>query len=295
MIARPREERAALGVVLMTCAFLFFSLIDASAKWLVTGGFMILQVAWLRYVGHFLLTFCFYWRTEGHGLWRSNALVLQILRGIVLMSGTVLNFAALKYLPLTITIAIFFASPLLICLLSIPLLGERVGLRRFAAIGLGFLGVLVIVQPFGDSFNWAALLSLGALLSASMYFILTRMIAGRDDNAVSQFIPAGIGTFALLPFVIGEWRWPEGTIEIGLAIVIGLCGFVGHTFATLAARYAEASTLAPVIYSQIIFITALSWIVFSDPPDIWTIIGTGIIVASGLFVWQRERGLALEK
>lgn len=288
---RPREDRLTLAILIMFGAFFSFTMIDSMAKWLVTGGMPVLQVAFVRYAGHFLSSLAIFLPSEGRALFRSNAPGVQLLRALLLLAGTVFNFLALSYLPLTITTAIFFATPVLISLLAIPILGERIGLRRFAAILAGFGGVLIITAPWGVAFHWAIFFSLGALLCASLYFVLTRTIAGVDDNPTSQIITSGIPTLALLPFVIPGWVWPEAPGDWAVVLLIGGFATLGHSLLTVGYRYAPASTLAPTVYSQILYATAISWAVFSQPPDGKTVLGTAVIVAAGLYIWLRERQL----
>lgn len=266
-----------------------FTLIDTSAKWLILSGLPALQVVFARYAGAFALSLVMFVPKGGVAAFRSNRPGLQFLRALALLGSTMFNFLALKFLPITLTIAIFFALPIVTTLLSIPVLGERVGLRRFAAVLVGFLGVLVVVQPWGSEFHWAMLLSLGALLSVSIYFVLTRLLAGQDNNATSQLWSSGFATVGLLPVALQDWFWPESTVGLFLLCSIGLLGGLSHTLATLAHRLADASTLAPVIYVQVIYATCAGYLVFDTLPTVWTAIGAAIIIGSGIYIWRRER------
>lgn len=270
---------------------------DTMAKYLVTHGLPILQVVFTRYVAHFATVVLFSFPKEGMQIFKSNTPKLQVLRALGLFGATVFNFAALAYLPLTVTIAIFFATPLMVCLLSIKILNETVGMRRLAAVFVGFLGVLVITQVWSAEFHWAMLLSLSALMSTSFYFVLTRKIAGNgDSNAVSQIFASGLAIPIVAPAAFYLWTTPTTTIEWILLFLVGIFGAVGHTLLTFAHRFAQASTLAPIVYVQIIYATVFSWLIFGAIPDFWTIVGTGIIVASGFYIWQRERyALAVDK
>jgi len=277
------------GYLLMLGAFLCFSVMDTSAKWLVSAAVPALQVAWLRYVGHLLVAVAVYAPKKGTAILRSNNAKLQCCRAIFLLVSTCLNFTALQYLPLTLTIAIFFVTPLMVCLLSIPVLGEKVGVKRLLAVLTGFCGVLVIVQPWSESFDPHVFISIAAMLLASGYFVMSRVIAGLDSNATTQVYVSGLGTILLAPLALHFWVWPETMHAWGLLILIGTLGMIGHSLLTHAHQFAEASVLAPTVYSQVIFIAVLSWVVFSQPPDKQTLLGTMIIVGSGLFIWFRER------
>ena len=280
-----------LGYSLMLGAFLCFSVMDTSAKWLVAAAIPALQVAWLRYFGHLLIVIAAYTPRQGLSILKSKNPKLQSFRAMFLLVGTCLNFTALHFLPLTITIAIFFVTPLTVCLLSIPVLGEKVGLKRLLAVLVGFGGVLVIVQPWSQGFDPHVFLSIAAMLSISCYFVMSRVIAGLDSNATTQVYVSGLGTALLAPLALYFWVWPENLHAWILLILIGTLGMIGHSMVTKAHHYAEASVLAPTVYSQMIFIAILSWIVFSEPPDRQTLIGTSIIIGSGLFIWFRERQL----
>lgn len=273
----------------MALAILLFTLIDTSAKWLILTGLPAMQVVFSRYAGAFLTAALFFLPRGGLSEFRSNRPWIQALRALALLGSTIFNFYALKYLPITLTIAMFFAMPIVVTLLSIPILGESVGLRRFLAVVTGFIGVLVIVQPWSAQFHWAVIFSIGALLFASTYFVLTRLLAGVDNNSTSQLWTNGLATLALLPIALQNASWPENPLNMFLFLFIGFLGGVGHILATLAYRFAPASTLAPVTYVQVIYATAVGYLVFDTLPTMWTATGTAIIIASGVYIWQRER------
>lgn len=292
MAVQRREDRLGLALALLLFTFGLFSGMDTIAKWLVLQGYPALQVTFTRYAAHAVCVVLFFLPQAGRAALVARRPGLQIARSLALLGSTAFNFAALAFLPLTVTIAIFFASPLAVCLLSIPMLGEKVGIRRLAGVLIGFVGVLVITRPWSSSFHPAMLLSLGAMLCTSVYFVLTRRLAGTDETSVTQVygsvLPALV-MCAVAPFV---WTTPAGWLDWALLIAIGVMGAIGHAVLTVAYRYAEASRVAPVVYVQIVYITALSWMVFGALPDGATIAGTTIIVASGLFIWWRERVVA---
>ena len=234
-----------------------------------------------------LFQWLFFYPEKGQFI-RSNMPRIQLARGFLLLVSTVCNFTAVLYLPLTVTISIMFAAPLVVCLLSIPILGEQVGIRRIAAVLVGFAGVLIIVNPGGTEFHWAMLLSLCALSGASFYFVLSRMVAGVDQNSTSQLWTSGVATLALLPIGLAVWQWPASNLDGMLLILIGVLATIGHSFLTIAHRFAPASVLAPLVYVQIIYVSVLSWIVFNQPPSPTTLLGTAVIVASGFYIWKRE-------
>lgn len=285
----PREDRAAAGVVTMFFAVVFFTCIDSSAKWLVLGGLPVMQVVFVRYFGHFLYAMIFYLPKERGEVFVSRAPFKQFLRSLFLFGSTICNFFALQSLPITMTTTIMFAGPIVVTLLAIPTLGEKVGMRRIGAVCVGFIGVLVVVQPWGAEFQPAMFFSLAALVIASLYFIMTRMLAGVETNATQQVWSSGFASIALAPFALSVWVWPVSGLQWAIMFLIGGFGMLGHSLATMAHRWADASLLAPMVYSQIFLAAVVGILVFSTWPTLWTLAGGLIIVASGLYIWQRER------
>lgn len=291
MSARPQETRTTTGLLLMAAATVFFTGIDTSAKWLLVFGLPTIQVAFARYLGHFLFSLVVFLPSEGIGALRSAAPAKQLLRSIFLLSSSVLNFMALKHLALTVTTTIFFAGPILVSILAIPILGEKVGARRMAAIMVGFSGVLVVVQPWGAEFHPAMLYSICGLFAASMYFIMTRMLSGVESNATQQIWASGIASLCIAPFAFPVWEWPTTPVSWIVLCGIGVFGATGHMLATGAHRLADASLLAPMVYLQVFFATIAGVLVFNNWPTFWTLVGGAIIIASGLYIWNRERQL----
>jgi drug/metabolite transporter (DMT)-like permease len=287
---RALEDRAIFGIGLALLAYSMFSITDASAKWLAVLGYPALQIAFMRYFTHFLISSA----QISHRGWswqyfRTQQLGLVVLRGALLLNGTVLNFFALKYLPLTLTATIFFSAPIIVCLLSGPMLGEVVGKWRWSAILLGFIGVLIAIRPFGESFHWAVFLSLGSVTCFAFYLLLTRRLAGLVASDTLQLYTGLIGTSVLLPFAIYTWQPPESLQHWLLLFGLGAAAWFGHELLTRAYCYADANTLTPYSYSFMIYLTLWSIVLFDHYPDHWTLIGATIIVCSGLIIWLRER------
>ena len=294
MNVAPREDRIGLAIAILAVSFFLFASMDTIAKVLVTSGIPPLQVVFMRFLSHALVVLAFFLPQYGTTIFRSTAPKLQLLRTLGLLGSTVFNFIAVGYLPLTVTISIFFASPLLVCLMSIPMLGEKVGIRRLISVFVGFVGVLVITQAWSADFQWAMLLSLAAMVCASFYFVMTRVLAGTDNSPVSQVYASWLPMIAVAPFGFTVWIAPAFWWQWVLLVLIGVLGFVGHYILTIAYRYAQASRVAPVVYSQIIYATFFSWYIFGAAPTSTTAIGTAIIVASGIYIWLRERAVAAE-
>ncbi|MFD0917187.1 DMT family transporter [Pseudahrensia aquimaris] len=285
-----REDRAAFGIALMLMAYLMFSFIDTSVKWLAIAGIPALQLSFMRYFGHFIISTTLVGREalNGGGL-GGRQLGLVALRSLLLMLSTVLNFFALHYLPLTLTSTILFSAPIWVCVLSWPLLGERVGVWRWGAIMLGFVGILFAVRPFDEGFHPAAIASVLSALSFALYSILTRRLAGEVSTNMMQFFTGLVGVVALAPFAVWTWTNPETGAQWVLLFSLGFWGWAGHQLLTNAFRFATASTLSPYSYSFIIYLTIWSYFLFDHLPDRWTILGAIIITIAGLVIWARER------
>lgn len=291
-LVKPVEDRRLLGITLMVSALFCYTLIDSCAKLMVQAGLPAMEVVFVRYAGQFLLVLVLFLPREGRGLARTRNLKLEIGRGLFLLGSTVCNFIAVIYLPLTITSAISFTMPLILCALSIPLLRETVGWRRWLAIAIGFVGVMIIVRPGTEAFHPAVFLSFGTAIFSALYNLSTRGLAGVDSTSTQQFFAAGVATLCIAPFSFGGWLWPQDPLIWLCFGLIGVFALIGHLFVTTAHRYAPASVLAPFGYLQIIFMTASSWVVFSQPPNVWIFVGAPIVIGSGLYIWLRERQLA---
>ena len=285
-------RRRIVGIALMCGAVAFFASLDACGKTLARAGVDPLVTTFMRYAASVAMISLFINPVRTPGVVKSRRLPLQIARSLLLFASTALNFLALRYLQLAETISIQFAAPLTVALLAGPLLGEWSSRARLAAIGVGFLGVLVIVRPGTEAFHPAVLLSLGTAVFSALYNLLTRKLAGVDSTGTQQFYAAGVATICIAPFSIGGWVWPHDIGGWLPFIIIGIAALIGHLFITTAHRYAPASVLAPFGYLQIIFMTGSSWLVFNQPPDMWIFIGAPIVMASGFYIWLRERQLS---
>lgn len=291
---KPIEDRRLLGISMVILCMVFFTGIDSAAKWLIMDGMGVSQAVFFRYAVHLILLLVLLLPLLGTDLYTTKRLGQEVVRGLMLLMSTGLNFMAVGYLPLTVTSAIFFSLPLVLCALSVPFLGEHVGVKRWIAILVGFVGVLVIVQPGMESFHWATMLSLGSVTAVAFYNIFNRKLAGVDSVYTQQFYAAAVATVCVAPFALvslseGNWIWPASFWSWVAFFAMGVFGAIGHLLLTAAHRFAGASTLAPFVYVQIIFMTLSSWLIFSQPPDIWIWVGAPIVLVSGLYIWDRER------
>ncbi|GAU82453.1 DMT family transporter [Bosea sp. BIWAKO-01] len=286
---RPETGRSRLMAIGLMCgAVLCFSLLDTSAKWLA-GHMDPLQVVFARYAGSMILVSLLLNPWSHPGILRTKKPWLQAVRSLLLLGSTALNFFALKYLQLAETVSIMFATPLLVALVSGPLLGEWPGPRRLVAIGVGFIGVLVITRPGLGGMHPAALLCMIGVVCYAFYSISTRLLAAFDPPETTMVYSGVAGTVALLPIIPLFWTWPDGPLPWALMLVTGAMGGFGHWLLILAHRLAPATVLAPFIYSQIVWMVTLGYLVFGQLPDRWTFIGAAIVISSGLYLLYRER------
>ena len=286
MDVAPRVQNPRLGIFLLCSGIAFFALGETCVK-ILAADYHIMQVVWARYVFHALVFLAIFSRSGIVSQMKTSRPLLHIARSITLMLGTITFFTALIYLSLPDAVAINFAAPLIVTALSIPFLGEKVGRRRWAAIFVGFLGVLVIIRPGMGMMHWAAILPLGTAIFYASYQIMTRIAGRTEDTKTSLFWTSTVGVIVMsciTPFV---WRAPDAH---AWAIMVGtgaLFGF-GHYLLIRAFEVATISTLSPFLYTQIIWVTILSIIVFEQIPDEYSILGAAIVIGSGLYIWHRE-------
>jgi drug/metabolite transporter (DMT)-like permease len=277
-----------IGIGLVSLTYACFALLDGSAKWLVQT-IPVLVVVWLRFLTHTLIASALLFPMRGTALVRTRHLRWHLLRGLMFVAMTGMNFWALQFLQLTVTASIFFLVPILVAVLSAPLLGEKLDARRWAAIVAGFAGVLVVVRPGSAAFHPAILLSLANAVLYAFFNMMTRKLAAYDPPETIQFLPAVVASVVLAPFALAAWQSPQGWFEWFMLCMLGVFGGTGHYLLAMAHRYAPASTLAPFLYQQILYMALFGYLVFGNVPDKETWVGAAIVVASGLYLFSRER------
>jgi drug/metabolite transporter (DMT)-like permease len=197
-------------------------------------------------------------------------------------------FYALKYLPLAEATVISFTSPLWVVAFSAPFLGERVGWRRWAAVLVGLAGAAIVMQPGTDIFQWLALLPLIGAIFFAFFQLITRLLAGRDSFETTLCYSFGVGAVVVLTTAaLTNWKMPG--YEETLAIAgLGALGFTAHLTMLLSLNAADASLVAPFNYVRVLWAILLGFVLFNEIPGIWTFVGGGIVIASGLYVLWRE-------
>ncbi len=274
------------AIVLAVSATMLFATSDTISKYL-SGSLPIIEFIWIRYVLFVFLAGGIASGTPLRSL-RSRRPATQIVRGLCVVTSSVLFVYGVKQLTMAQATTISFLSPLLVTILSIPLLGEVVGIRRWIAVAAGMVGMLIVVRPGLGGFQPASLLCAASDLFWALALIITRRIANTDLPQTTVLWSASVGTAFLTILLPFEAIWPN-TRQLLLSLTLGVLASGGQWLVILAHRLAPASMLAPFFYGQLVWSGIAGFFVFGNVPDAWTLIGAAIIVASGLYTAHRER------
>jgi len=280
------EERplGAIGLVLL--ALLVFSAMDATSKILVQD-YSPIEIGWGRFAVNLVLLLPFALRHGVHPFRTATPLV-QVARGFAMAGSGVFFMAALVTMPIADATAVSFVSPFFVTALSIPILGERVGIRRWSAVAVGFIGVIIIVRPGSTAFATASLLPLASSACFAAGLVLTRRIRSGDATLTTLLYTTGVAFLAMSALV--PWVWKPLTLTaLARIALMGCLSGTGQYFLLLGYQRAAASLLAPFSYSQIITSTFWGIVLFGTLPEPSTWVGAAIVVASGLYVLHRER------
>jgi drug/metabolite transporter (DMT)-like permease len=275
---------------MMLLSVFLFSCMDATVK-LATATYPVGQIIFFRNMVAFLPIAWFIHRAGGIGVLRTRQLGAHLGRSIVGVIAMATGFLGYAFLPLGDAVSLEQSGPLFLTALSVPLLGERVGWRRWAAVGVGFVGVLVMTRPGAGLFNPAALLSLTAAVCYALAMIAIRRLGRSDGPATTVFyftVCAALAGTASLPFA---WVTPDAH---GLVVLVGvgLLGGFAQMAMTEAFRIAPVSLIAPFNYASLVFAMAFGYAFWGDTPDAFLLAGAAIVVASGLYILHRETTLA---
>ncbi len=277
-----------MGIALMCCAVALFACLDTTAKYLNTQ-MATLEIVWARYTSAFLLALIVSNPVTKPDLLRTGSLRLQLVRSLLLVSSTSLNFLALRYMQLADVLSIIFTFPFIVAIISGPMLGEWIGWRRWCAIMFGFGGVLLITRPGSGSMQPAALFSLAGTTCYGFYAVITRIVSRTDSNQTSLFYGNLVGALLMLPVLPFVWQAPSSWGIVGLMVVTGAFGGLGHFCLISGHKLAPASLLSPFVYTQLVWVTILGYLVFGSLPTAWTLGGAAMVVSSGLYLLYRER------
>lgn len=284
-------DRPLVGIAMILAAGVVFSVADAISKELART-LPPIEIAWLRWIGLIVLVLPVLVRSRGAVL-RTRARALEGFRAICLIGSSLLFITGLQYLPLASATTINFVSPLFVTLLSIPLLGEKVAARRWAAVLVGLVGVVIVVRPGSGTFGIAALLPIVSAACWAFGIIATRKLGGIDGPWTAMSYGALVGFAILSLFVAADFTMPT-LHELALAAAMAALAAAGQMLSLLGYQRGQSSLLAPFSYGQLIWASGLGFVMFGSLPDGWTWVGATIIIGSGVYTAHRERVRARE-
>ncbi|WP_312257380.1 DMT family transporter [Stutzerimonas nitrititolerans] len=273
------RHQSLYGVLLILLSGILLASHDGLSKYL-TQLYPVFLVVWARYLAQVVLMLGMFAPRMGRRVFHTLRPWPQLLRGLSLVSVSIMFISGLRYIPLAEATAVIFLTPLMVTVAS-ALLGEKVSHSQWLAVGVGLLGVMIIVRPGGALFTPAVLLPFGAAISFTVYQLLTRRLSGTDHPVTSNFLSSLVGFLVMSVLVTFNWRTPS-VHDAVLMASLGLMAMSGHLVLTQAFRYASAASLAPFTYGQIVFAGIVGFIAFGHIPDVEAIAGMTVIIASGL-------------
>ena len=288
--AARREPNTLRSILLMCAGVSLFPFMNAAVK-LLGAQYPVNEIVWARFTGHLAVMLLLFLPQFGWRLLATRRPAVQIARSLLMLAGNVLFVIAIARVPLATASAIGFTAPLIVTALSVPLLRERVGIRRWSAVLIGFAGALLVIRP-GSGFNdpFVPLLLLGSAFHA-LYLIATRWVSRYDDPATSIVFSALLGSLIMTIALPLGFVLPRDPLDLAMLCSLGLLGGAGHYLVIRAFQYGPAAVIAPLGYVELIGTATLGYLVFDNFPDLWTWIGAAIIIASGLYIALRERRL----
>jgi len=274
-----------LGILWMLGTVCCFVSLDATMK-VLTQTYPVPQVAWARFVFHVVILLFVFNRRVFHII-RTNRLKHQMVRSGLMLTVTVLTIVSLKYIPLASLSALMMMGPIFVTALSVPLLGERVGVHRWAGVIAGFTGALVIIRPGSSVMDPVSLIVLFTALCYALFQISTRVLNRTESMDTTLLYSGLIGMGVMSVWAPFEWVTPDlaGWVKL---IALGGFGSAGHFCMIRALSMAPAAVIAPFGYTNIIGATLLGYLLFGNIPDAMTVLGAAIIFASGLYIFYRE-------
>lgn len=278
-----------VGILLMLAGDFMFALNDAMGKWLV-ASFSVGQVVLIRSLGAFIVLGPMLAKQGPAKLVRMERRDLQFLRVVATTLDTTLFYAAVVYLPLADVMSFYMAGPVYVAALSHFLLGEKVGWRRWTAILVGFCGVLIMLKPSSTALSLSSIFALIGSLSFAFAIVLNRRLRGTSDTSLVTW--QTIGTLVVgVALTIGTWRAPSA-FDTGAMLLLGVVSCIAHLLITRALKLAPASTLAPLHYTLLLWAIVFGLVFFGDVPSLRILIGAGIVVLAGIFIFHRKKVVA---
>lgn len=283
----PRIDNAPLGIVMMLGSVLLFSLMNVLVK-LVAATYPVTEVVFFRSLIALIPVGLTVAMQGGASSLRTARPLGHLWRSTVGMATMFLMFWSVDLLPLADATALNFTSPLFLTALSVPLLGERVGVHRWSAVAVGFVGVLILVRPGSDVLEIGSLVAIGAALGQALAMIAIRQLSGTDSpNTIAFYFTVACTAISgfTLPFA---WVTPTW-VDLGVLTAIGILGGGAQLLVTRAYTLTQAAVVAPFTYTSIVFATFFGWLIWNELPDAWSWVGIAIVVASGLYILHREK------
>ena len=281
-------NRTLTGIALMLCAMAMLPFLDVVAKFLGQQGVPVVQIVWARMTLGCVMTLPFAIRIGGAESLLPARPIMHAFRAAFLIAATGFFFWGLKFTSIAGMLSIFFVYPLALTMLSPFVLGEKVGIRRWTAVVIGFIGTLIIIRPGFQEFNAGAVLALAAGASFACYMLMTRRISGSDHAMLTTFHTNLAGAVLTSLVVVFFWKAPTA-FEWSMFVLLAAIAATGHYFIVRAYEYAEASLLAPLAYTEIITAIVAGWWFFGDFPDGWAFVGVSILIACAIYISFRER------
>ena len=274
------------AIIFSLLGWMFLPVMDGFAKFL-SDDLPILQITWARYFFTVVFTLpimMFFFKKQ---LVWSDKPKLQILRGLILLSANICFFYAISIISLAKALTLAFVAPLIVTAFSPIMLGEKVGFRRWTAVVVGFIGSLVVIRPGFVELNFASFAALGTGILYGFYLIITRKLSTSDNPLLTLLMTGMVGAILVSAIIPFYWVKPSLT-QWSLMAGIGVFACIGHLFLILSLKYADASKLAPLGYTEIIPNVLIGYYFFNELPDNWTYVGLLIIISSGLYISRRE-------
>ena len=274
------------AIILNLSAWIMLPIMDGFAKYL-SSTLPVLQITWSRYFFTVVIALPIMLIFFRKNLTWTEQPKLQLIRGLLLFCANVLFFYSISIISLSKALTLAFIAPLIVTILSPVLLGEKVGLRRWAAVIIGFIGSLIVIRPGFVEINLASIAALGTGVLYGFYLIVTRKLHNSDHPLLTLLLTGVVG--AILGTMIVPTVWVQPTItEWYMMFAIGFFASIGHLFLILSLKYADASKLAPFGYFEIVTNIIIGFYFFNHFPDNWTFLGLFIIMSTGVYIFRRE-------
>jgi drug/metabolite transporter (DMT)-like permease len=282
---------ARLGVMLMLLGMVMFSLNDVLGKWLV-ATYSVGQLMLIRSLAALVVLAPFFWRMGWRRLVDVDRPKLHLLRSALFAFEASGFYFAVAFMPLADAMVYWLAAPIYVAALSPLLLGEKVGWRRWTAIIVGFIGVVIALEPSRDTFTLPALIALAGSLAFSLAMVLGRSLRAAPDTTLVFWQVAGAAIFAGVWCLVDPAGWaPLTGVDFSLLCLLGIVAMSAHMLVNRSLKLADAATVVPLQYTLLLWAVLFGWMFFGDAPRPAMLVGAIFIVASGLFIFFREQQL----